>query len=161
MNKSIALLTDFSVDSLMMLRYALKREDNAKLNIFLIHGYRSSDGILDLLFHSKEDQIKSLTNEAFTKALQIIKNGYASRIAFIKVELLSGITSAAIRNSLEAWSISEVYIPRNNSLKLTSERSFDLVPMLKRSGLKITEADMPQAEDVRLKSSLAELFLFE
>lgn len=161
MNKSIALLTDFSVDSLMMLRYALKREENTKLNIFLIHGYRSPDGILDLLFQSKEDQIKSLTNEAFTKALQIIKNGYSSRIAFIKVELLSGITTAAIRNSLEAWAISEVYIPRNNTLKPASERSFDLVPMLKRSNLKIIEADMPQAEDAHFKSGLAELFLFE
>lgn len=161
MNKSIALLTDFSVDSLTMLRHALKQEENTKLNIILIHGYRSSDSIMDLLFYSKETQIQSLTNESFTNALQIIKNGYSSRIASIKIELLSGVTSAAIRNSLEAWSISEVYIPRKNFLKLTSERSFNLVPLLKRSGMKIIEADMPQSEDIHLKSGLAELFLFE
>ncbi len=161
MNKSIALLTDFSIDSLTMLRYAMKREDNAKLNIYLIHGYRSSDSIMDLLFYSKENQLQAITNEAFNKALQIIKNGYASRIAFIKVELLSGITSAAIRNRLESWNISEVCIPRNNSLKLVSENSFDLVPMLKRCRLKIIETDLPQVEDAQLKSGLAELLLFE
>jgi hypothetical protein len=161
MNKSIALLTDFTVESLTMLKYALKQNENTRLDIILIHGFRSSDSIMDLLFRSKEEDIESLSNDSFTKALQIIRNGHESRIASIKIELISGITSAAIRNHMEALNIHEVYVPKQHPLKLTSGRSFNLVPLLKHTGIKLIAVTLPDTQNLPVKTSLAELLLFE
>jgi hypothetical protein len=160
MNKTIALATDFSIESLTLLRQALKKEESVKLNVLLIHGYRSSDSIMDLLFPEPEKEVKKLMSDSFCKALQIIRNSHESRIASLNIELVGSLTTAALRNWLEGKQVEEVFVPADYKMKPASDRSFDLVPMLKQTGVKLIELEWPN-QDVHVKSGIADLLLFD
>lgn len=160
MAKSIATLTDFTVESLALLQLAMRANTGSPVDLYLIHGYRSSDSIVDLLFYNRKDDLEELLTDDFSKALQIIRNGHASRINNIQMELVSGFTSAAVSNFLEARQINEVYVPKH-PFRLVHDRSFDLLPLLKHAGVALVEADWPQLKYTHNKTSLAEIFLFE
>jgi hypothetical protein len=160
MNKSIAIVTDFTVESLALLQQAMHVNAVNPVDLYLIHGYRAADSIVDLLFYSKKDDLEKLLTGDFSKALEIIRNGYASRINSIQIELVSGFTSAAVNHFLEAHQISEVYVPRH-PFRHIHERSFDLLPLLKHAGVLLIEVDWPQARHTHNKTSLAQIFLFE
>lgn len=157
--KNILIPTDFTVDSLELLKVALQNEKEEKINVTLVYGASLSSSICDLLFFSKSACISKLRETDFCEALSIIENKYSERINKIYTDLFMGNTISAFHNFLEGNSIDKVYLPlRDDILKINKTKGFNLLPYLKKSNIEIQEIDYRKAtnasEDLQLSRLL-------
>lgn len=159
MEKTVLIPTDFSIASLNIVKNYLNGQPaDVKLNIILLHGLHQTDSITGLLFYSKSRMLDELTSKEFNEGCHVLKNKYASQIRSIRKDVFSGFTQAAFNNYAEANKIDEVCIPILYNPKFKSKSSFDLLPYIKASKLRIetigSVADVPMPE----KGKVAELF---
>lgn len=159
MRKTILIPTDFSIESLRLLRAAVQSADGDGIHVVFLHCTYQQDSIMSLLFFSKDSLIDSLTNEDYKDACRIIRNKYSSVIHSIRTEIFTGTTQAAFQNFLDGNKIDQSFIPKNYSLQLTNKNSFDSLPLIRKSKLPLTEVSWQQLESVPEKNQLAELFL--
>jgi hypothetical protein len=159
MKKTILIPTDYSVESLYLLKSVLANQSqDDKCNIILLHGVYSSGSITELLFYSKAKLVKSLSNESFNTACEIIKNKYASLINSFRIDVFSGYTQSAFDNYVEANKIDEAYIPENYQFKLNKKKSMDILPFIRKSNLDLVEVDWQSDESLPEKGKVAEVF---
>lgn len=159
MKKTILVPTDFSIESLKFVKYALNSINQAeKVNILLTYGASLSDNITDLLFFSKSKFISQLSNTEFDEACEVIRNKYASKINSMRKDLFIGTTLSAFENYVEANRVTEAYIPTQYQYNPSNKDSFDILPFIKKSSLNTIniewEAEMTRSE----KGQLSELF---
>ena len=80
MTKTILIATDYSLESLNILKKVLKEKDAAEdqnqYNILLTSGYDSGDSIRDLLFSTKTSVFNKIRPTEFCDAFGIISNKY-------------------------------------------------------------------------------------
>lgn len=161
MIRKIITPTDFSIESLNILKPLLNRYSNQEqLEVIFIHGYLTGNGITDLLFISKSRIINSLSTPEFDEALDIIRNKYTDRIAAIRKELFFGGTQRAFNNFLDGLKPAEVFIPDQYRYKFINKRSFELSRYLEK-------CTIPNKQRVTLRSEtpapekgvMSELFL--
>jgi hypothetical protein len=159
MKKTVLIPTDFSIESLNLVKYAAQAAVSEPVNVLLVHGVRQSDSIMDLLFFSRNKTILKLQNADFDEACKVLRNKYDSRINSFRIEIFSGFTQSAFQKFLEAHRVNEILIPKSYILKLTSDRSFDLLPFIKTSPCEVTEVAWRPFENAPEKNLLAEVFL--
>jgi hypothetical protein len=156
MGKTILLPTDFTIRSLNLLRHALYSYKETSLNIVMVTGVTLPESISDLLFFSKREFFKKMSDAEFTEACDIIRKKYASNINSLRFEIFTGVTQAAFRNFLEGNDIEEIYIPQN---KLNyPERCFDPIPFMQRSNLPQQLVSWTETTNVSSQNHLGELF---
>jgi hypothetical protein len=159
MKKKILLPTDFSIESLNLLKSVLsKSEEGCTYDIVLLHGASLSSSISELLLFSKASLLQSLSNPDFEDACNVLKNKYASQILSIRKDVFTGFTQNAFNNYLKAERFDMAYIPATYKMKFASGKSFDLVPYIKRSGIPIEKTEWSIESFVPEKGRLAELF---
>lgn len=159
MSKTILFPTDFTVESLQLLKAFFSTADkDLSYNIILLHGLNSGDSITELLFFSKNKQIESLSDKSFNDACDIIINKYASHINSFRKDIFTGFTQNAFNNYIEANNIDEAYIPANYKLNITNKKSFDILPYIRKSNLQIEEVAWKKKEIMPEKGKLAEVF---
>lgn len=159
MIKNILIPTDFTVESLNLVKSFLKqKKSDFVCNIILLHGTTLSDSITDLLFFSKSRAIESLSNKAFEEACDIIRNKYDSQINIVKKDIFTGKNQAAFDHYIAANKIDEAYIPSDYTSGRTDGKSFDLIPYIKKSSLHVKEVKWRNTEAVPEKGKLAEVF---
>lgn len=156
--KKILVPSDFTVDSLTILKNALENHPHEKLDILLVHGVSLSNSITDLLFFNKHQFISSLENKEFCEARDIIKNKFASNINSIVSDVFIGYTKNAFHNYVEANAVSEAYIPVNYKLKKTTKRSLDIIPFIKKTMPTVYEVNLEELNGVYIGDSLANIF---
>ncbi|MFZ5973056.1 MAG: hypothetical protein ACOYXA_15825 [Bacteroidota bacterium] len=161
MAKTILVPTDLTIESLNILSYAIRHEDNGPLDIVLLNGYRSSDSIIDLLFFNKENERDTLVSKEFKEAYEILKNRNASKVNSIAVEFFSGFNKAAMRNLLEARAVEKIYLPATYKMRELHARSFDITPLLRGQQLPFTEVNWSSQAHTPEKNLSAEIFLYE
>jgi hypothetical protein len=159
MEKTVLIPTDFSIASLNIVKnYLNEQPADTKLNIILLHGLHQTDSITSLLFQSKSRMLDELTSKEFNEGCHVLKNKYASQIQSIRKDVFSGFTQAAFNNYTEANRIDEVCIPILYNPQFKNKKSFDLLPYVKASKLRIqtvgSAIDVPMPE----KGKVAELF---
>lgn len=159
MKKTILIPTDFSIESLRLLRAAIQAVGNESINVVFLHCVYPSDSIMDLIFFSKNSLVESLTNNDFKEACKIISNKHPSAIHSIRTEIFSGTSQTAFQNFLEGNKIDEVLIPKNYTLQKTSKNSFDPLSFIRKCKLPTIEVSWQHAESLPEKNQLAELFL--
>ncbi len=159
MNKTILIPTDFSIESLNLVKYAAESATSERINILLTHGLRLSDSILDLLFFSRNQTISKLTNDDFNAACKILLNKYQTQVDSLSIDFFSGFTRSAFQNFLEAHKVHEILIPKSYVLNNTTTKSFDLLPFIKSSSYQVNEVQWQPIENVPEKGRLAEIFL--
>jgi len=158
MKKTVLIPTDYTIESLNVLKALLEREAGSHTyDIILLQGIHLSDSISELLFFSRNKVTESLTNQEFESACDVIRNKYASQIHSIRKDIYTGFTQAAFNNYAEANNISEAYIPSSYTL-LQNKKSFDLLPYIRKSKLEITEVSWNADVKMPEKGKLAELF---
>lgn len=158
MKRTILIPTDFSIDSLKFLVEAVQSVQIGSINVVFLHCAHLPNSILDLLFYSKKEIIKSLVTPTFVDACKVIRNKYQSKINSTRIEIFTGHTQAAFENFLEGNRIDEIFVPENYILK-TTKNSFDPLPFIQRTELPITPVTWKQGGDIPEKNQLAELFL--
>lgn len=158
MEKTILIPTDFTIESLHLVKQLMQADDTSRYKILFLHGIFRSDSITDLLFYSESKVIRSLVTKDFSEACTILKNKYGSRIVSDRIVLFSGTTQSAFQNFLEANSVDEIRVPKTYTFKNTGKQSFDPMSYIRNSGFPIIEVAWKQYENVPEKNLLAELF---
>ncbi|WP_100615981.1 hypothetical protein [Confluentibacter citreus] len=134
--KTILIPTDFTADSLSILKNALNSEQDEKVNIILGYGKRLSWSISDLLFYSTKSVLKELEDNEFTEAKEIIMNKYSSKINSLRVELFHGFNQNAFNAFIEGNQINYSVIPESDDvMDYKYKQGFDIVPFIKKSSL--------------------------
>ncbi len=157
--KNILVPTDFTVDSLILLKKAIENEEG-KLNLILVYGKSLPNSISELVFFSKGKLITSLESKSFVEAKGILKNRYFSRINTLRTDIFYGRNQSAFDNFLEGNSVDKAYVPDDpESLHPYLKKGFDLLPYLKKSGLELTEVAYSNRTPVTVEETLAKLLI--
>lgn len=138
MIRTILIPTDFRIESLNTLKYALQESSAYEVEIILLYTEFLNDSITGLLFYSPESIIKPHLSDEFAEALSIIRNKY-TWLSSIRMEVLHSRNIGVFTQFLKKQKVDEIYLPATYTLQLT-KRGFDPLPSLKASGFPIREA---------------------
>lgn len=163
MIKTILIATDFSLESLNIMKKVL-REKNATDNdsqykILLVSGYDAGDSIRDLLFNSKGKVFSKIRSKEFVEAYSIIKNKYPHLVHKIQCDVFTGNFQRTFDQYLKAADIDEAYY--SDALKESNKNGkFDLAPFLKKTNLlEAQEIKMLTPDFMPEKGKIAEVFV--
>ncbi|MEB4762967.1 hypothetical protein OZN48_21015 [Chryseobacterium indologenes] len=162
MTKTILIATDYSLESLNILKKVLKekeaKEDQNQYNILLTSGYDSGDSIRDLLFNTKTSVFNEIRPAEFCDAYGIIKNKYPHLVNKIICDIFTGSFQRTFNQYVKAENIEEAYY--SSSIKSKGKGKFDLVPYIKKcKDLPSTEVKVEIKERVPERGRLAEIFV--
>lgn len=160
MRKTILIPTDFTVQSLNVVKSALNKSNpEYRLDIVFVHGIYLSSSITDLLFFSKKEVLAELSNPDFEEACAVIRNKFHLQINSIRKELFVGFNQAAFNNLLEANRIEEAYISANHQMNFGNKKSFDITPFIMKSNIMINQVEWKVDNSLPEKGNLAEIFV--
>lgn len=162
MTKTILIATDYSLESLNILKKVLKEKDAAEdknqYNILLTSGYDSGDSIRDLLFNTKTTVFNKIRPEEFCDAYGIIKNKYPHLVNKIVCDIFTGSFQRTFNQYVKAENIEEAYY--SQSIKSKGKGKFDLIPYIKKSKeLQSHEIRIEARESLPERGRLAEIFV--
>ncbi len=159
MRKTIVVPTDFSVQSLNVLKNVLSaHKGDCRYDIILLHGSHLTDSITDLMFVSKRRIAEQLSNPAFEAACGVIHNKFASQINSIRKEIFTGFTQNAFDNFIEANKVEDIYVSAQKNSRFTSKKSFDVLPFVYGSLARIHEVVCSMETVLPEKDKVAEVF---
>lgn len=162
MTKTILIATDYSLESLNVLKKVMREkdasEDQNQYNILLVSGYDTGDSIRDLLFNTKSTIFNKLRPQEFCDAFGIIKNKYPQLINKIVCDIFTGSFQRTFNNYVKAENIEEAYY--SSSIKSKGNGKFDLIPYIKKcKDLESHEISVEVRESLPEKGRLAEIFV--
>lgn len=162
MAKTILIATDYSLESLNILKKVLKEKDAAEdqnqYNVLLTSGYDAGDSIRDLLFSTKTTIFNKIRPAEFCDALGIISNKYPHLINKIICDIFTGSFQRTFNQYVKAENIEEAYY--SPSIKSRGKGKFDLVPYIKKcKELKSQEIIIEARESLPERGRLAEIFV--
>ncbi|MBD8082967.1 hypothetical protein [Chryseobacterium caseinilyticum] len=163
MSKTILIATDFSLESLNIMKKVLREKnsshDSGQFKILLVSGYDAGDSIRDLLFNNKGKILSKIRSAEFCEALSIIKNKYPDLVSKITCDIFTGYFQRTFDQYLKAADVEEAYY--SESLKeINHSGKFDIVPFLKKT-------DLIEAKEIKVitpdfmpeKGKIAEVFV--
>lgn len=162
MTKTILIATDYSLESLNILKKVLKEkhasEDQNQYNILLVSGYDTGDSIRDLLFNTKSAIFNKLRPQEFCDAFGIIKNKYPHLINRIVCDIFTGSFQRTFNHYVKVENIEEAYY--SSSIKSKGKGKFDLIPYIKKcKDLASQEIKVEIPERLPERGRLAEIFV--
>ena len=163
MTRTILIATDFSLESLDILKKVLKKKheqnDENKYNILFVAGYDMGDSIRDLLFTTKSYVFGKIRSKEFCDAYSIINNKYPNLINKITCDIFTGSFQRTFNNYMEAANVDEAYYSTSKSKNL-SKNQFEITTYLKKNKMiEAQEVVTQTTEFVPEKGRLAEVFL--
>jgi hypothetical protein len=162
MTKTILIATDYSLESLNILKKVLKEknasEDETQYNILLVSGYDMGDSIRDLLFNTKSTIFNKIKPKEFNDAYEIIRNKYPHLINKIVCDIFTGSFQRTFNNYVKAENIEEAYY--STSIKSKGKGKFDITPYIKKcKELSSQEIIIEIPERLPERGRLAEIFV--
>jgi len=163
MIKTILIATDFSLESLEILKKVLKNKteqnDENQYNILFVSGYDMGDSIRDLLFTTKSSIFEKIRSKEFCDAYSIINNKYPNLINKITCDIFTGSFQRTFNSYIETAAIDQAYFSSTKSRNL-KKGQFDVTPYLKKcKHINAVEVLTQAPEFVPEKGRLAEVFL--
>lgn len=162
MVKTILIATDYSLESLNILKKVLKEkdasEDQNQYNILLVSGYDMGDSIRDLLFTTKSNIFSKIRSQEFCDAYGIINNKYPHLVNKIICDVFTGNFQRTFNQYVKAENIEEAYY--SLSVKSRSKGKFDIIPYIRRcKDLQSQEIMIEIPERLPERGRLAEIFV--
>jgi hypothetical protein len=162
MTKTILIATDYSLESLNILKKVLKEkdasEDQNQYNILLTSGYDAGDSIRDLLFTTKTSVFNKIRPAEFCDAFGIISNKYPHLVNKIICDVFTGSFQRTFNQYIKAENIEEAYY--SPSIKSKGKGKFDLIPYIKKcKELQSHEITVEVREKLPERGRLAEIFV--
>lgn len=162
MTRTILIATDYSLESLNILKKVLKEkdasEDQNQYNILLVSGYDMGDSIRDLLFNTKSVIFNKLRPQEFCDAYGIIKNKYPHLVNKIVCDIFTGSFQRTFNNYVKAENIEEAYY--SPAIKSKGKGKFDLIPYIKKcKDMASQEIAVEIRKSLPEKGRLAEIFV--
>lgn len=162
MTKTILIATDYSLESLNILKKVMREKDAAEdqnqYNILLVSGYDTGDSIRDLLFNTKTTIFNKLRPQEFCDAYGIIRNKYSHLINKIVCDIFTGSFQRTFNNYVKAENIEEAYY--SPAIQSKGKGKFDLIPYIKKcKDLQSKEISLEVRDRLPEKGRLAEIFV--
>lgn len=162
MIKTILIATDFSLESLDILKKVLKKKesqnDDNQYNILFVSGYDMGDSIRELLFTTKNSMICKVRSQDFCDAYSIICNKYSKLINKVTCDIFTGNFQRTFNHYLEALNIDEAYYSSTKSKSL-KKNQFELTTYLKKNKhIQPQEVVMEAVDYMPEKGRLAQVF---
>ena len=129
--KRILVPTDFTVQSLQLVHEIVKRNPQQQLSIHLVHLVQIPADITELLF-VKKSRLHDQVPYKFSQAVEMLKNKYASCIAWMGIEFYYGSTATALNNIIENRKIQEVFVFAGHAYGKPLKGSVDAISLLNR-----------------------------
>ncbi|WP_292010855.1 hypothetical protein [Chryseobacterium sp.] len=162
MTKTILIATDYSLESLNILKKVLKEKEainnGMKYNILFVSGYEMGDSIRDLLFTTKNSIFNKIRPQEFCDAYGIIKNKYPHLINAIICDVFTGSFQRTFNNYLRAEKVEEAYY--SSAKRKFTQGKFNIVPFIKKcKNLESYDIIIEVPEVLPEKGRLAEVFV--
>ncbi len=130
--KTILIPTDFSLQSLNIIKNATSYFAGEKLNVVLFHALHTPTDIQDLLFINPLAPQEKITEE-FRHACAALKKRHSPIITGITFKSMYGNTAAVFRNFIEANGIDCIYMPEHVMLRSVYQDSVELRSLFKNA----------------------------
>ncbi|MFD2098995.1 hypothetical protein [Flagellimonas iocasae] len=158
--KKVLVPTDFSVNSLELVRKALEGSSTESLEVVLLHGTYLSNSITDLLFFSKSKLIQKLQTKEFVEACTVLRNKYPSKIHALYVDVITSNSNAYFKNYVDASQIEEIIVPHNGFLNFKKVGGINTLPLFKTCDVPCTYVSLSEGIDAQAieKQQLANVF---
>lgn len=127
--KNILVPTDFSVQSLQLVHEIVKKNPQQKISIFLVHMIHVPGDATDLLF-TKKHHLYAQVPHKFSQAIEMLKNKYASRIAWMGLEFYYGSTAGVLNDIIESRKIQEVFVFDDYTYGTPLKQSVNMIKLL-------------------------------
>lgn len=143
MKRTILIPTDFSAPSLDVVEHVIANAGENPVDIVLTHCmFLPATEDIEMRFFSKKELIHSLRGPEFKKAYRTMRLRYPNANVVVKTDLFTGWSQRAFDNYLEGNRIDEAVIPKTYKPALNLKTSFDPIPFIRKSRLKITEVEV-------------------
>ena len=157
--RKIIIPTDFTVESLQLIEYAILNFPSTKLDIVLIAGFRLPDTRWGLTHFSERKQIAKQMSQEFNSNRRRIIVEHKDAIERISFKLFCGINSCAFQNFLEHIEAHDAIIPQDKKLQCRSNKWFDTTRFIKKNIENVIEVPFECKEEIpQKKYSLVSLF---
>ncbi len=157
--RKILIPTNFTIDSLQLLDYAILNFPNDKLDIILVAGYRLPDTRWAITHFREREQISKQLSESFNESKRRIVLEHQNNIENISFELFTGVNSFAFQNFLEQLNAEDAIIPKNQKLQCPNSKWFDTTHFLKKNVKNVIEVPVElEEEETDWKFSLTSIF---
>lgn len=161
MSKTILIATDYSLESLNILKRVLQEknalQDNTQYNILFVSGYEMGDFIRDLLFTNKNTIFNKIRPQEFCDAYEIIRNKYSHLVEKIVCDVFTGSFQRTFNNYVKAANIQEAYY--SPYIRSKGKGKFSIIPYIRKcKELQYTEISVEVPQSLPERGRLAEIF---
>lgn len=157
--KKIFIPTDFSVESLQLIDYAILNYQDPKLNIVLIAGFKLPESRMDVMTFSPGKVVLKLTDSAFLKAKNNYLEEHSDRINCISIELFTGLNSFAFKNFAQTLQITNAIVPKDDFLAFSNKKTFNPIPFIRKNIQHVADVEVVKEESKVKVSNLIPKFL--
>ena len=152
----ILIPTDFSVRSLHIVHDIVKRNEGQRISIYVLHLVHIPNDISDLIFFRKS-LLYNRVPVAFTEAMQMLRNKYASQLK-LELHFSYGNHIKALNMTIESFGIDEIYSSGKHHYTLPLNNSVDIISMLPKCNIPVykvgSKPAIETAEEANMLSSL-------
>ena len=143
--KTILIPTDFSEQSLQLIKNAVLHYPNESISLVLAAGYTMSLNTYSFSNSSLQKLIKTLTNKSFDKTLSNLIQEHKNIISKVKIDLYTGHTNKAFIDFVTSNNIDESIIPNTNLNQFPNKKSYDLTQLIENFAPKVAHVAYPSA----------------
>lgn len=157
--RKVIIPTNFTVESLQLVEYAILNFPNSKLDIILNAGFRLPETRWDLIHFNETEQIAKQLSKEFIENKRRLILEHKDSINKISFEIFSGVNSFAFKNFLAQIAADSAIIPKDSKLQCRSNRWFDTTGFIKKNIKNAIQVPFEDAVHVpQKKYSLVNLF---
>jgi len=151
--KNILIPTDFSLRSLDMVKAAVNSiQLHAPMNILLVHFFKMSDNIQELMMLSRRMKDYEHISEEYRNMMAQLQKQYPARINSIRVECFYGSTLAVFKNFLYGNGITMIAYDEHYRFAKVNKNSIDPLNIIKKSGCTLLPLNTGSREEsLRIK----------
>lgn len=124
--------TDFSVESLQLIEYAVLNYPRTELEIILVCGYKLPDSMWGLRNFSSGSMVGSLSTEAFKKAVGRINKQYCDQVKVVRIELFIGSNAFSFQNFIEQFEVQDGIVRQVDDLAFENAKCFDPSELMRK-----------------------------
>lgn len=146
--RKVLIPTDFTIESLQLVEYAILNFPDKKLDIILIAGHKLPDTRWALTRFRTRTQVRKQLNENFNASVKRITLEHKKNIERISFELFTGVNSYAFQNFLEQLGAHDAVIPKERTLYCENRKWFDTTKFIKKNVKNIIEAPVECKEEI-------------
>lgn len=130
--KTILIPTDFSKNSILLLKSAVLHYSEEKIKIVLVAGYKMSLNNYSAISYSKPKLIRTLATKEFDKNLTNLLEEFKGQITNCKIELYTGTTSLVFKDFLKSQDITCALTPSVCLNQFNNKRCYDMSKLIKK-----------------------------